>query len=171
MLDPRKVEEYKRYFAEFNVVLKGELDAEYKRLKTLCDEWDKRNNLVQEMGKVETAKNELAAAQDVFLKDKAASQGKLLVWEEGLKKKEASLAASMRAHDEARSVLAAAQGAHATISTAAKVAMDKRSAELDQKARDLENLQAALHARDVKLAEREAKVHSVLSTLNTVSTR
>lgn len=171
MLDPRKVEEYKRYFAEFNVLVKGELDAEYKRVGALIVEWDKRNNLVQETAKLASAKTELATEQDLFLKDKAKQQATALAREEAVRKREENLTARLKEHDAARISLSAAQDAHASTSTATNAALDKRSSELAQKAKELEQLQSILHDRDVKLASREAEVRRVLSTLGSVTIR
>lgn len=169
MLNPRQFEDLKKYVAEFNAVgLKGELEAEYKRLSGLIAEWDKRQNLAKAASDLQAAKTALIAERDAFTKQKAAGETKLTAWEAGLKKREADLEARIKAHNTESDTLAAAKIAHDTTAAAAKKALSAQSAMLEQKAKDLENLQGSLHQRGVDLSKREDKVKDIFSYINTV---
>ena len=167
MIDPRKFDEFKKYFAEYGVIVKGELDAEYKKVQGLIAEWDKRNNLAQQQQEIAKAKSDFATQVNATNAAHAGRETKLKTWEEGLKKREQEVEAKFKEHAGLSDSLRAAQAAHDTTVAATKKAFEAQSATLDQKAKDLANLQMGLHLRELKVAERENKVTVLLGQMNT----
>lgn len=168
MLDPRKTEEYKRYFAEFNTLLKGELDAEYARVKELCLEWDKRTNLNEAQRLLKQAQEDHEAVVAKFEKmsnkytaDMKAWHANLTAKENDLIKREQALTAKGYEVTNAQAKHDADVAAHA----ATKAAADKAFA---QRAADLDNLQKALHEREVALNAKQAKLDTALQHLAAV---
>lgn len=167
MIDPRKFDEFKKFFAEYGVIVRGELDAEYKKVAGMIAEWDKRNNLAQQQQEIAKAKSELATQTNATNAAHAGRETKLKAWEEGLKKREQEVEAKFKEHAGLSDSLRAAQAAHDSTVAATKKAFEAQSATLEQKAKDLANLQMGLHLRELKVAERENKVQTVLGQMNT----
>lgn len=167
MIDPRQYDAFKKFVADYSLVVKGELDAEYKRVAALIADWDKRNDLAKQQAAIAQAQADLNTQTAAANKAATERTTKFQQWEDILKSREAAIEAKLKAHTTAAESLAAAQAAHTATADAAKKALDATSTMLDQKAKDLANLQMGLHLRELKVGERENKVTEVLSHMNT----
>lgn len=169
MLDPRKFDETKRFFAEYQIVVKGELDAEYKRVAVATAEWDKRQNYAALAAKLVEDQRAHSAAVTQFAQDKAKSfadiQAKqtandkktqdLSVKEQSLKQREQDLTEAKVSHE-------ALVASHASSYKAQVDALAKKGEELDA-------LQSTLHDRDVDLSAKTEKVNATLRSINAMS--
>jgi chromosome segregation ATPase len=166
MIDPRKFEEFKKHFAEYGVIVKGELDAEYRRVAAKIAELDERENFVEVKKQFAAAQAEHENAKSAFETYRTQLSDKLTKWEATLSAKAKELDAKVAAVADSHANLQAKQAVHDTTSKAAADAMTKRAAELDKRESDLANLAAGLHMREVNVAARETKVESVMSKLS-----
>src|SRR5690242_6628203 len=141
MIDPRKYDEWKKFFADAKIVASGELDAEYARLKGLCEEWDKRNNFAKLKADLEQGKIDLVTAKDVFEKQKTALEIGLKARESAVAKREQDLDAKLKEHATAKQSLAAAVGVHASTTAATKATQDAREAVIAKKEKELADFQ------------------------------
>jgi hypothetical protein len=166
MIDPRRFEDFKKYFAEYGVIVKGELDAEYKRVAEMIAEWDKRTNHAEAVKQLARDQTDLYTARDAFEKMRAATEAKLGAWETELKKREAQLAATLEQHAADKRALTADKSTHETMASGIKAALAQREQEIADKEKSLQGYQGILHDRDLKLAEKEARVEKALSMLS-----
>ena len=165
MIDPRRFDEYKKFFAEYQVLVKGELDAEYKRNAAQLAELDKRLNYAEAARQLKSDQTDLSAAQDAFAKTKAAQEKKLADWEAELTKRETQLANTLQIHADEKRALSSDKSAHEAMADGMKAALAQREKDIAEKERSLQEYQGILHARDLKLAEKEARVDKALSLL------
>ena len=168
MLDPRKVDEYKRFFAEFTLITKGDLDKEYTRVKELIAEWDKRNNLEEENRKLKQREEDLQLAEAKFEKQSTKYTADMKTWHAALTQKETSL--NKREQDTAQKeyALSDAQAKHEANVRAVATSNDAKAKELAKKAQDLDSLQADLHKREKDLSAKHARVDAVMASMATM---
>src|SRR5690349_18241042 len=108
MLDPRKFDEYKRFFAEFNVLVKGELDAEYKRVKEAIAKLDAQHGTLAELRQRQKEVEQTAAELEAEHAHKEAHFQSVAA---ELEQRGKELADKLSAHAKASTDLTAAQAA------------------------------------------------------------
>jgi hypothetical protein len=166
MLDPRKFDDFKKFFAEYGVIVRGELDAEYKRVAGLIAEWDQRNNLKDTLQQISVDKADHENAKIAFQRWKDGAEEKLKQWEDELTAKAEHLTSSETSISNREGKLRSEQAQHDANVRSLAESNSKRSAELDEQQKALNNKSDGLHLRELNVAAREDKVQKVMSQLN-----
>jgi peptidoglycan hydrolase CwlO-like protein len=166
MLSPRDWEQIKKSILDHVTVTKGELDAEYKRVVDATKEWDKRNSLPTLQAAVDKGMEELGKAKQGFEAFRTTESARLTKWEADLKAKEEKHAAAVKAHKEDLTQLAVDREAIAYTRAAEAKALAAERAKIAKREADVNDLQGALHKRDVDLTARESKVNGIVSKLS-----
>jgi chromosome segregation ATPase len=169
MLDPKKVPEYMKYFAEFTALTKGELDAEYKRVQAKIDELEQKQNVlvvakqnVEDAAKIAAEKAALEKAKSDHATMVATQTDKLTKYEADLKTAAEAHNANVAAHRKTVGEFEAMKQSHAA-------ALTSREAQVSQRERDLENRMSALEQREKALDAKDQRVKNAMNTLNALS--
>lgn len=165
MLDPRKVDEFKRYFAEMTILVKGELDAEYKKVKDALTELDNRNASVDALN---AQKQDLAKNAAELQKTHSTWDDKLQKWEAELQAREKALADKLKAHTAASADLTAAKSAHTTWANSEREAIDGIRRDLAIKEAQLKKLENDVRNRETDVAVKEEQIKKAMSILTPV---
>jgi chromosome segregation ATPase len=165
VLNPKQVDEYKRYFAEFNVLLKGELDNEYKRVAGLIAEWDKRLNLAEEQRKLKQAQEDHAEVVSKFDKQSTKYTTDMKTWHANLTSKEATLNQRDKEVTQKEYAVSDAQAKHEAKVRAVDASQAAKAKELSQKEAELNSLQSDLHKRDKDLSAKHSRVDAVMASM------
>jgi uncharacterized protein involved in exopolysaccharide biosynthesis len=166
MIDPRKAQEFKQYFAEFKLLVGGELDAEYKRVADLIAKWDERRNYDMLKSKLDQDRADFKVEVASFTKERekytadlTKAHAELTARDKEVVKAEAKLA-------EAQSAFIAEKSNQEAAHEATKKLLQKRSLELDHQQADIESMQKALHAREKELVAKHDRVNKAMTTLS-----
>jgi chromosome segregation ATPase len=165
MLDPRKVDEHRKFFAEFNAILKGDLAKEYDRVRDLIKEWDKRANLEEEKRLLKQATEDHEAVVAKFEKQSTKYTADMKTWHANLTQKETDLKAREQAVAQKEYQVSDGQAQLEAKTLAVAKSQDAKGKELAKKESDLNDLQSALLRRDKELTAKYAKVDAVAAAM------
>jgi chromosome segregation ATPase len=165
MLNPKQVDEYKRYFAEFTLITKGDLDREYKRVAELIKEWDSRNNLTEEKRLLKVAQEDHQGVVAKFEKMSTKYTADMKTWHANLTQKETDLNKREKDVTQKEYAVSDAQAQMEAKNAAVAKSQDAKGKELAKKEADLNDFQSALLKRDKELTAKYAKVDAVAAAM------
>ena len=167
-VDPRKFGEWMKFKAEYEAMLKPEIQAEYKKAMDAIAEWDKRRNYDQLASTLKQQQDEHKQTVADFQKERDKYTADMQQWHTGLTKQDADIKKRLAEVQGKESALASAQATYDSNAKTNKAALDKRSQELDKREKDLDTLQGILHKREVELSSKHDKVNAAVASLKSL---